>query len=53
MALREREIVSMHKRRAASDLENYRPIALLSHVHKIIRNALDSEVREKYKFHDA
>lgn len=53
MAWREGEIDSIYKQREGSDPANCRPIALLLNFRKIIERALESEVRGKYKFHDA
>lgn len=53
MAWGEIEMVEICKKGDASDPENYKTIALLSHVRKNVESALDSEVQEKYRFHSA
>ena len=50
--LRAAEIIPLYKKGDTSRPENYRPIALLSHVRKVIDKAVDLLVRAEYNFHN-
>ena len=50
--LREAEVIPLFKKGHRAHPENYRPIALISHVRKVIDKALDILVRKEYVCHD-
>ncbi len=41
-------LVPAHKKGDNNDTNNHRPISLLSQARKIVKSALDSELRSKY-----
>lgn len=47
---REAELVPLHKKGSRETPANYRPIALISHVRKVLDKALDILTREEYVF---
>ena len=49
--LRHADIIILHKKGDTALPENYRPIALFSHVRKVIDKTVDLLIREAYQFH--